>query len=308
MAYAAPRSGESLTKQYESYHKPLTSIQLLLERGHVEIVGHEGTSLKLPLAADQPMRESAQVKIEIPRPPGLLDPAEMELPVIFGDDVLLCLNKPAGMPVQPIGEHQLYNVLSVLHARYRSSDPIRDRVPHLAHRLDKYTSGVLVAVLDSKLKTRISRQFESGDVQKEYVAIAHGVLDPPTGVISVPLLRTRNDFLTRIDPAGKTSVTEYKVLETFGQAFSLVQFRPQTGRTHQIRAHAAHAGHPLLCDHMYGGGVSFSSEQLKKVSFRSIAGGWEKERYRKGIERKREKRKKEKAKERGWGGRWKVNE
>lgn len=196
-----------------------------------------------------------RVAIAIPQPEESFDPATIPLHVIHDDGRLLVLNKQPGIVVHPTGIHQLDNLLSALHARYRRpGDPEHDRVPHVCHRIDMHTSGVFLVAFDEKVKRNVSLQFEKRTPRKEYVAIVHGVPEPREGVIDAGIRFTEHgDPRLEVHAEGLPSTTEYRVQEAFGDVAAVVRYFPRTGRTHQIRVHSAWRGHPLLGDVMYGG-------------------------------------------------------
>ena len=127
--------------------------------------------------------------------------------------------------------------------------------PWLAHRLDRDTAGCLVIALKKTFLLQAQAAFAAGAVQKTYWAVVQGVPGEAEGVIDAPLLKLSEERAWKmvVDPAGQTAVTSWRVLGT-GSGKALVEFCPQTGRTHQIRAHAALLGHPILGDAVYGGG------------------------------------------------------
>ncbi len=224
-----------------------TELQQLVDEGRVTV----NESLR---KSSTRLHDGDRVVIRIPQPDVAVDPASIPIDVLVDDGHLMAVNKRPGIVVHPTSGHTLTNVLSALHARYRdTANPERDRVPHICHRIDKETSGVLLFAFSDKLKADVSLQFEAREVKKEYLALVHGEPSPAEGVIDAPILHRRVDWPRLIvDPDGLPSRTEYRVEEGFGTA-SLVRFFPLTGRTHQIRVHSAHTGHPLLADETYGG-------------------------------------------------------
>jgi 23S rRNA pseudouridine1911/1915/1917 synthase len=199
-----------------------------------------------------------------PRPDLLppFDPDSVVFETLYEDPFLLAVNKPPHLVVHPVSTHLNDNLLTVLAHRYRNAEgPLGPVVPRLAHRIDANTSGVLLVTLQEAIRSKVARQFARRTVRKEYHALVRGEpaldafeVDAPLGKQAEPGSRTRR----AVRPDGLPSLTAVEVLEHFG-GFSLVAARPHTGRTHQIRIHLAHAGHPILADALYGGGESFTA-------------------------------------------------
>lgn len=168
--------------------------------------------------------------------------------VLHRDGLMLVIDKPAGLPVHagPKGGPTLEALFSGL----RFGMP---RDPALAHRLDKDTSGCLVLGRHRKALARLGKLFSSGRVGKTYWAVVRGAPTEDQGRIEAPLAKRSPDrgWWMAVDPAGLPSVTEWRI-RARGAGLSFVEFTPLTGRTHQIRAHAAHIGLPLLGDAVYG--------------------------------------------------------
>ncbi len=237
-----------------------TELQEMVEEGHVSVNGEVRTKASVKL------RNGDHVVIAIPVDADAPDPGRIPIDVLADDGVLLAVNKRPGIVVHPVSGHTLENVLSALHARYRdTSDPARDRVPHICHRIDKETSGVLLVAFSDAWKADVSDQFERRTVRKEYLALVHGS-PPDEGAIDAPILHSRDAWpRLSIDPAGLPSLTHFRVEERFDGA-ALVRYFPRTGRTHQIRVHSAHIGHPLLCDASYGGARPAYASALRGVA------------------------------------------
>ncbi len=173
----------------------------------------------------------------------------MHIPILFADQRLVVLNKPAGLPVHPGpgGGPSVEDCFPALSKR-------RDG-PWLAHRLDADTAGCLVVALRKAALVAIQAAFAAGTARKTYWAVVAGEPEAGSGTVDAPLrkLQHRLGWRMAVDPAGQASVTDWRVL---GRAPGLawLELTPRTGRTHQIRVHCAHAGWPVLGDPLYGSG------------------------------------------------------
>lgn len=209
-------------------------------------------------------------QITIPRPPPTRAEAEdIPLDIVFEDEAIIIINKPAGMVVHPAhGSRSGTLVNALLHhirefqKHHPGSDPNR---PGIVHRLDKDTSGLLVVAKTEEAHRNLARQFFHHTAQRIYNAIVWGKFKEPAGHIETLIGRHPRDrkrfavineaplyLKEKEGGGGKLAVTDYTVLEEF-QGFSLVKLRLQTGRTHQIRVHMQHVGHPVFGDETYGG-------------------------------------------------------
>jgi 23S rRNA pseudouridine1911/1915/1917 synthase len=191
------------------------------------------------------LRRSARVEPEVPD--------VSELAEVYLDEALLVLDKPAGLPIHPTARYHAHTLTAQLKAKYGPdfrADP--------AHRLDRETSGLLVCGRTLEANQRLTAAFARGDVEKAYLAILEGQPPEDDFVVDAPIAEGTEliRIAVRIDVAlGRPARTRFHVERRFardGAAFALVRARPETGRQHQIRIHARHAGFPLVGDKMYG--------------------------------------------------------
>lgn len=178
--------------------------------------------------------------------------ANSEPQIIYEDEAVLVVNKPAGMVVN--------------RAQSVKGETVQDwaerRSGLLVHRLDKETSGVMVIAKTPEALEALQRQFKARQVTKIYVALVYGKLVPATGVIAVPLRRSKqNRAKFTVKAGGKSAETEYRV-KRYYPGYSLVELRPRTGRTHQIRVHLAYMGHPVVGDERYAGQKQSRADRL----------------------------------------------
>ncbi len=172
-----------------------------------------------------------------------------KFPILHRDTHLLVINKPAGIAVHP-GPKTPNSLEDHLDALAFGNH----RLPIISHRLDRDTSGCLVLARHPKAVRRIGQMFEGGLVKKVYWAVLESLPDADSGSIDAPLLKVSSaeaGWRMIIDPRGKHAVTHWQVID---RAARLVEFRPETGRTHQLRVHSASMGHPILGDPVYGAG------------------------------------------------------
>lgn len=176
------------------------------------------------------------------------NPEKIQDLLLYRDGLILVLNKPSGMPVHK-GSGPYIPFDSYFGAfQYGLKNP-----PCLAHRLDRETSGCLVLGRHPKALRRLSDLFSSNLIEKTYLAIVHNAPDKPEGIINLPLMpktEQSNRWHMKIDPLGKPAITRYRILEQLGP-FTLLELKPETGRTHQLRIHTDESGFPIVGDSIY---------------------------------------------------------
>lgn len=214
-----------------------------------------------PVKSNYKVKPLDCVSMRLERPPMTLEitPQEMPLEIVYEDDWLLVVNKPAGLVVHPGHGNWDGTLLNGL-AWYLRNNPdfdVNDPAIGMVHRIDKDTSGLLVIAKTAEVKSSLGKQFFDHSTRREYVAVIWGHMDPADGVLRSNLARDPRDR-TRMaafpyeGEVGKTAVTHYATEEYLGY-LSQVRCRLETGRTHQIRVHLSYEGHPLFNDAVYGG-------------------------------------------------------
>lgn len=219
-------------------------------------VDHRTVRPTTKILPNQPL--TIKVMPEFPNPDVKLSDGDLD--IVFEDANWLVINKPAGLasiPGPTTGDDTLLNRVTGYLIRQDSPD----QRPHLITRLDRYTSGLLLVAKHQVAVSMISQQVQQHKMIKEYQAIVQGVLTKDHDMIDAPIARVEGQAQRAVSADGQNARTEYWV-EARGQNWTLVRVRLHTGRTHQIRVHFSHLGHPLLGDHLYGGDTSRFDHQL----------------------------------------------
>jgi len=212
----------------------------------------------VPVKSNYKVKPLDVVTIMLTHPPyeNRIDPENIPLDIVYEDDALLLINKAPGMVVHPGHGNYTGTLVNALAHHFENLPMNSSERPGLVHRIDKDTSGLLVIAKTEAAMTHLAKQFEAKTSEREYIALVWGNLKDDEGTIEGNIARHVKDRMQMAvfaDPEiGKPAITHYKVLERFGYV-TLVSCKLETGRTHQIRVHMKHIGHPLFNDERYGG-------------------------------------------------------
>lgn len=183
-----------------------------------------------------------------------IEPENIPLAIVYEDSDVIVVNKPRGMVVHPAHGHTRGTIVNALLYHCKDLSGINGSLrPGIVHRIDKDTSGLLMAAKNDIAHTSLSEQLKAHTVERRYIALVHGNLPHDQGTIDAPIGRDPHDRkMFAVTAGGKPSITHFTVLERIGGDYTLVQLRLETGRTHQIRVHMKYIGYPLAGDPVYG--------------------------------------------------------
>jgi 23S rRNA pseudouridine1911/1915/1917 synthase len=223
-------------------------IQTLNRTGAVRVAGKEEK-------AGYRIRGDEAVEVDLTPPPGsTLEPQPIPLKIVYEDDDLAVIDKPAGLSVHPGAGTGVATLVHALLFHFKDlSGAGGEARPGIVHRIDKWTSGLLIVAKNDEAHVGLSRQFQDRTVEKSYLALVHGKLKNPSGELSMnigrhPTVRTRMSAQTG---RGRSALSSYRTIEVI-RDFTLLEVQIKTGRTHQIRVHFSAIGHPVAGDDVYG--------------------------------------------------------
>lgn len=249
---------ESRLDSYLSQQLPDLSrsrIQQLIEQGTIQLNGKVCTSKKIPVKVGD------RITIEIPKAKPLeLQPEDIPLDILYEDDSLLIVNKPTGLVVHPAPGHQDGTLVNAILAHCPNLPGIGGvQRPGIVHRLDKDTTGAIAIAKTELAHQHLQAQLKAKTAGREYLGIVYGATKTQSGTIDLPIGRHPIDrkkmAVVPVEKGGRAAVTHWQVKERLGN-YTLMHFQLETGRTHQIRVHSTHMGHPIVGDPVYSSGRS----------------------------------------------------
>jgi len=234
------RLDKEMARRYPEFSR--STIQKYIKAGYVKVNGVAAPSAKYEVT------DFADISLT---PPEKLDTSELELPIIYIDDNVIVLNKPAGVLTHSKGALNDEFTVADFFRRY-TTNGLETTRPGIVHRLDRDTSGLIIGARNDETALMLKKQFSERTVKKFYTAVVEGVPEHTTALIDLPIGRNPSAPSTfRVDPKGKSAITSYEMVSTNGTK-SLIELKPKTGRTHQLRVHMQYLRTPISGDRIYG--------------------------------------------------------
>ena len=271
LTLAADVSGERADQFLSRSVAGLTrsAAQKLMEQGAVTLKGS-------PVKKNAKLDAGTVLEVSLPDPQPLdVAPQNIPLDVVYEDEDVIVVNKPVGLVVHPAPGHPDGTLVNAL--LYHCGDSLSgingQLRPGIVHRIDRDTSGLIIAAKNDAAHLALSAQLEDHSLARTYEAVAVGRFRADSGTVDAPIARHKTDRKKMaVDPAGRRAVTHWSVLGRY-EGYTHIQCRLETGRTHQIRVHMAHVGHPLLGDTVYGAkrpvkGLAGQCLHAKELTFR----------------------------------------
>lgn len=245
--YARQRIDKYITEAWEE-EISRSQVQLWITEGHVTVNGHA-------VKSNYKLNEGDVIAVAVPEPQTTdLAAEDIPLAVAYEDSDLIVVNKPRGMVVHPAAGHPSGTLVNALMFHCSDLSGINGEIrPGIVHRIDKDTSGLIMAAKNDASHASLAAQLKAHTVTRRYLAVVHGNMAHDTGTIDAPIGRDPHDrkLYTVIERNSKRAVTHFTVVERFGDC-TLLELKLETGRTHQIRVHMKFIGHPLVGDPVYG--------------------------------------------------------
>ncbi|MGG3509758.1 RluA family pseudouridine synthase [Paenibacillus sp. FSL W8-0187] len=225
-----------------------SQVQLWITDGHVIV--NEG-----PVKSNYKVSQGDRILLKVPEPSAVeIIPEDIPLEIAFEDADVIVVNKPRGMVVHPAPGHSSGTLVNALMFHCKDLSGINGELrPGIVHRIDKDTTGLIMAAKNDKAHASLAAQLKDHSVNRRYLALVHGNMSHDQGTVDAPIGRDAHDrkLYTVTDRNSKHAVTHFTVIERFGD-YTLLELKLETGRTHQIRVHMKYIGHPLVGDPVYG--------------------------------------------------------
>ncbi|MFD2612830.1 RluA family pseudouridine synthase [Paenibacillus gansuensis] len=237
-----------------------SQVQLWIKDGHVKVNGKE-------VKPNYKIAPGDNIELDMPEPAAVeIVPEDIPLEVVYEDADVIVINKPRGLVVHPAPGHASGTVVNALMYHCKDLSGINGELrPGIVHRIDKDTSGLIMAAKNDKAHASLAKQLKDHTVTRKYVAIVHGNISHDHGTIDAPIGRDAGDrkMFAVTEKNSKHAVTHFLVMERFGD-YTTVELKLETGRTHQIRVHMKFIGHPIVGDPMYGRnkGITMNGQAL----------------------------------------------